>query len=732
MKRLVRVCFAFASLGIAACLLQAQNTPPAAAVREVTETLFGQTVTDPYRWMENEKDPELASFLKAQNDYTRRVLDSISGREKLYQRLMQLDQAGTQVSGVQHWVGKYFYYKLEATAQNRKLYVRDGVKGAERVLVDPEKIGEKNVHYSIDFFTPSFDGKYVVYGISQGGSEQSVMHVVEVSTGQVLPDSIDRCLYGYGYWLPDNRSFFYMRQNKLAPETPAADRLKKMRAYIHKLGNDPDKDPPVLGFGVSSDVDFAESDFPVVGYSPAAPYAFGLVAHGVQNELTMYVAPISSVASSPRWKKAYDVKDEVTGFEVHGDDLFLLTHHGASRFKITKTSLSSPDPEHAAVIVPESKAVITGFSGARDGLYLKMMEGGPSYVRMTGFSGGALKAVPLPFEGAVSETFTSPLEDGVLVHATGWTTSPLWLAYDPKSGKARDTELVAKSPVDFTGVQAEEVEARSYDGTMVPLSIVHQKNLALDGSHPTLLTGYGAYGISLEPSFSPTLLAWIERGGVYAVAHVRGGGEWGEDWHRAGQKGTKMNTVRDFIACGEYLVEHKYTSPQKLAGSGTSAGGILIGRTITERPDLFAAAISRVGASNILRFENSQGGPANVPEFGTVSTEVGFKALYEMDAYSHVKPNTPYPAVLLTTGINDPRVPVWQVAKMTARLQATSTSGKPILLRVDSDAGHGFIDSTKSQVNAERADWYAFMLWQFGDPEFQPSKAGISNVAAKQ
>jgi prolyl oligopeptidase len=276
--------------------------------------------------------------------------------------------------------------------------------------------------------------------------------------------------------------------------------------------------------------------------------------------------------------------------------------------------------------------------------------------------------------------------------------------------------------VDFSAITSEEVKAKSADGTMVPLSIIHRKDMRMDGSNPTWLEGYGSYGITLDPGFRPTWLAFLERGGVFAVAHVRGGGEYGEDWHNAGRQLTKQHTIDDFIACAEYLIEHKYTSPQKLAGEGTSAGGITIGGAITQRPDLFAAALDRVGDSDSLRSELMESGPANIPEFGTVKEPDGFKGLYAMDAYQHVKPNTPYPAVLLTTGVNDPRVAPWQAAKMTARLQASTSSGKPILLRVDYDAGHG-LGSTKSQRDSELADEVAFLFWQFGVPDFQPMAA---------
>jgi prolyl oligopeptidase len=306
-----------------------------------------------------------------------------------------------------------------------------------------------------------------------------------------------------------------------------------------------------------------------------------------------------------------------------------------------------------------------------------------------------------------------------------------FLHYDPKMDAMTDIKVLPPSPVDFSAIESEEVKAKAADGTLVPLSIIHKRGLKLDGSHPTLLHGYGSYGITFDPSFDPSSLAWLEHDAVIAVAHVRGGGEYGEDWHNGGRKATKENTINDFIACAQYLIDHKYTSPKHLAGEGTSAGGITIGGAITGRPDLFAAALDNVGMSDDLRAELQVNGPANIPEFGTVKNEDDFHHLLAISGYHRIKDHTPYPAVLLTTGINDPRVDPWQMDKMTARLQAATSSGKPVLLRVDYDAGHGGIGATRSQHTALLTDQYSFLLWQLGDPGFRGSAAGGDVKAAK-
>jgi len=706
----------------------AQHALPKTPVREVTEEYFGVKVSDPYRWLENTSDPQVVEWMKAENDYTRATLARIPGRDQLVERIKSLDNAGAVVSALQVWGGRYFYYKTEPGSDNRKLYVKDNLQSTERLLVDPEKLTTpEGKHYSIDYFQPSLDGAYLAYGISPGGSEESVLHILESASGKVLPDTIDRAQFGSPSWLPDGRSFFFTRTQKLPADAPPTAQYQKLRVYRHSLGADPESDPLVFGYGVSPNVKVTEDDFSVLAYSPGAPkYLLGLVIHGVKRELDIYTVPFDNAnhpGASTAWKKAVDQSDDITGFDVHADQMFLLSHKGASRFKVLATSLANPDLAHATEIVPASEMVITSITTASDALYLQNLDGGIGTLRRLPYGETKVQSVKLPMQGAIQALFTNPVEPGAWLELTSWTKSPLWYELDAKSGKLTDTALVPSSPVDYSQVESEEVKAKSADGTMVPLSILHKRGIALDGTNPAWLQGYGAYGITIDPTFRPTLLAFFERGGVFAVAHARGGGEYGEDWHLGGQKLTKQHTIDDFLAGAEYLIEHKYTSPAHLAGEGTSAGGITIGGAITQRPDLFGAALIRVGDSDSMRSELMASGPANIPEFGTVKEADGFKALYAMDAYQHVKPGTAYPAVLLTTGVNDPRVAPWQAAKMSARLQASTNSGKPVLLRVDYDAGHG-MGSTKSQRDVELADELAFLFWQFGVKEFQPDAGG--------
>jgi len=329
--------------------------------------------------------------------------------------------------------------------------------------------------------------------------------------------------------------------------------------------------------------------------------------------------------------------------------------------------------------------------------------------------------VALPLEGNLELMGGDPTLTGLLLGLTSWVKSYRIFQYDPATKQVTNTGIQPPGAFGDPGdVEAVEVKAPSYDGTLVPLSIISKKGLKLDGSHPTLLSGYGAYAINMSQAFYPTTLAWLELGGVRAIAHVRGGGEFGEEWHAAAMNEKKPNTWRDFIACAEYLVHKGYTSPTKLAGEGGSAGGILIGRAFTERPDLFAVALDDVGLSDMIRDMFSPDGPLNIPEYGDLKNPDGFRNLYNISAYYHVKDGTRYPAVMLTTGMNDPRVVPWEPGKMAARLQAASAGGRPVLLRVDYQGGHGLIGGTKSQMNELLADQWSFILWQTGDPEFQP------------
>ncbi|MDE2235704.1 MAG: S9 family peptidase [Gammaproteobacteria bacterium] len=701
-----------------------EGRPPVAPVRPFTTDYFGIKVVDPYRYMENLKDPQVQAWFRGQNAYTREVLDSIPGRKALLARIRALDEsASARVMDVRRLPGGiYFYQKRTASENNFRLYVRDGLNGPEKLVLDPDKYpAAKGSHNSISYYSPSWNGQWVAVGVSAGGSENAVIHIINVATGKDSPETIDRARFGSVNWRPDNHSFFYNRLQKLKPGQSANTAEEKSIDYLHVVGANPDKDVAVMGFGVNQSIPVAPTDLPFVVTAPGSDYAIAFLAHGVLNEVTMYDAPLDSVGKpGTRWQKICDVADDVTGADVHGGDLYLLTHQDAPRFRVVRTSLAHPDFARAVTLVPEGGAVINNIAAAADALYIEETDGVLGLIERLPYSGGPAENLTLPFEGTAQVASSDQRVAGVLLAMASWARAPRIYSYDPGTGKIVNTGLQPLGPNDNpTDIVSEEVKVKSWDGVMVPLSIVYKRGLKMDGNNPTLMRGYGSYGITFNPSFNPMLLAFLEKGGVYAVAHVRGGGEYGEEWHRWGMKLTKPNTWRDFIACAEYLIDHKFTSPARMAGMGTSAGGITIGRAITERPDLFAAAIDQVGVSDALREEFSPNGPPNIPEFGSVKTLWGFEDLYAMDAYVHVRKGVRYPAVLLTTGFNDPRVSPWEAGKMTARLQADSASGRPVLLRVDYEAGHGF-GSTKTQVEDTLADEMSFLFWQFRMPGFQP------------
>ncbi len=421
--------------------LSAQSGPPAAERHDVTETFYGQVVVDPYRSLEDWHDAKVAQWLKGQDDYTRATLNAIPGREKLLARVKALDTASTRVRDAQVWGGKTFYLKADAGADNVKLYVIDQAGAKERLLVDPELLTKDGVHYSIDYFQPSLDGTLVAYGMSPGGSENSVIHILETASGKVFPDSIDRARFGAISWLPDNKSFFYNRLQKLTPDMPPTAFEQRSRVYIHQLGGDPEQDRFVFGYAYSPGLKIDDNDLSFITYSPASPYFFGIVAHGTQNEATVYYIPFDQLNSSPIvWKKLIDVDDAVVRYDVYKDDLYLVTHKNKPRYEVTRTSLKNPDVAHAAVVVPASEVVIQEADVASDAIYIRDLDGGIGRMRRLSFD-GHLEPISPGTGLSVGAISTTPTEPGALVHVVSWTTAPLWLRYDSKTRTAADTGI---------------------------------------------------------------------------------------------------------------------------------------------------------------------------------------------------------------------------------------------------------------------------------------------------
>jgi prolyl oligopeptidase len=689
---------------------------PIARLEPVKDTYFGETLTDPYRWMENDKDADWLPFLQGQNDHTRGVLGRIPGRDALLRRIQQLSGDTVATRDVQRAGGKLFVEQRPLGADNFKLFVRES--GQVRTLVDPTALGQLAGagHISLDWWSASPDGTRLVYGLSKDGSEDSILHVMRVADGQDLPDRIPGTEEADPQWLDDGSGFFY---NQLTGAVGTPDRYLDSVARFHHLGTDPALDPIVMQRGLTPSVSFERIQRPYVRTFPGARHVL-LILADVRPESRVLIAPLADViANKAHWTAVAGFEDEVTGAEIDRDGLYLLANKGTPRGRILRTPVQSPLLSQAQELVPQSARVIESLARAKDGLYLKIMDGGINRLERMRWD-GRVEEIALPFDGTLSALETEPDVDGALFSFQGWLTpSDIW-ATDAQ-GHVKATGLTPKPAIDVSAYESVRAFATAKDGTRIPYSLIYKKGIELDGGNPVWISAYGSYG---SPGYTPTFagrsLALIDAGFIVGYAAVRGGGEYGREWHKAGQLTNKPNTWRDLIAVCEELCAQKYTSPARLTIGGRSAGGITVGRAMTERPDLFAAVIDGVGWSNPLRYVAEQNGYGEEPEWGAIAAESGYRALKSIDSYQAVRDGVSYPAVLLTTGVTDPRVAPFHVAKMTARLQAASKSGKPILLRVDYDAGHG-IGSTRAQQDREAADTYAFLLWRTGVPGYQPA-----------
>ncbi|MTV41493.1 prolyl oligopeptidase family serine peptidase [Duganella radicis] len=697
-----------ALLALAASAAAADLPPaPVARVEAVTDTYFGETITDRYRWMENDKDPDWLPFLKQQNAHARAVLDQLPRRDELLKRIQQLSGDIASPAEVQKAGARLFYQQRPVGSNNFKLFVREG--GKDRVLVDPTKLDTKTSHVSLDWWRASPDGSKLVYGLSKDGSEDSVLYIMDVRSGTVLKEHIANTQYASPSWLADSSGFFY---NQLTGKVNTPERFLDSQARFHKVGANPDKDPVLMKRGLDAAVQYEKIQVPLVLASTQTNVAVLMLAD-VRKERRLYTAPLQDVLrGKAKWQQAANFDDEVTDFNLQGDDLYLLSNHKHPRGRLLKTSASKPSLPNAQEVMPESTLVLQGVARAKDGLYIRAMDGGIGKLQRLG-TDGKLADIALPFDGTLREVDADDKTPGALIIFTGWL-QPAGIWSVGADGKVADTGITPKPAIDVSGYATERRFATAKDGTQIPYSLVYKKGLKLDGKNPAFVQAYGSYGAAAyTPAFVGRLLALADQGAVIGYANVRGGGEFGREWHRAGQLENKPNTWRDLIAVCEDMQAKGYTSPAYQAIGGRSAGGITMGRALEERPDLFAAVVSGVGWHNPLRYVAEQNGYGEEPEWGAIADPAGFKALKSIDSYQQVVDGTKYPAVLLTTGVTDPRVAPFHPAKMAARLQAATASGKPVLLRVDFDAGHG-MGSTRAQQDAEAADTYAFILSQTG------------------
>ena len=701
--------------------------PP--AVRDAPEVFYGTTVHDPYRDLEDTKASATQAWMKAQSDFAAGVLGRIPARAAMLERLVRYDGAvsGRVAQVVRETGDLWFFERRGADEDQFKLFVRQGLQGPERLLVDPEALARSTGKpHAINYFSASPGGAFVAYGISQQGSEAAVLHLRDVTTGQPIGSPITRAEFAGLNWAPDGRHLAFNRLQELKPGMPATEKYANSQVLLLKPGDPVERAVAVFGTGVPG-VQMTSTELPFIAFSHDGRWAFGYVINGTQREFGLYVAPQAGVlAGKPAWKLLFDAGAEVTGVAYMADTLYLQSHKGAPRFQVLALRLEQPDLGSARIVVAASERAITGIAAAADALYIEARDGNVKRLYKRGYAAAAVSEVVLPLAGSFrlnddegGNGAADPRLPGLVIDLQGWTRArQIYLV--GADGSVSNTGLQPQGPYDAPAdVVATEVLVKSHDGAWVPMSVIHKKGIVLDGNQPTLLYGYASYGITEEPFYSISRMAWLDAGGVLAIANPRGTSVYGEDWYRAGFQTTKPNTWKDFIACAEWLIAQRYTNPRRLAIWGGSAGGILVGRAMTERPELFAAVVPQVGALDMVRAEVTPNGVPNIPEFGTRTNEAGFRALLAMSTYHQIRDGVKYPAVLLVHGVNDPRVEVWHSTKTAARLMAATASGKPVLLRLDYDAGHG-VGSTKQQVLQERADVFAFLLWQMGVPDYQP------------
>ncbi len=700
--------------------------PSLAQINPVEDEYFGIKISDPYRYMENLKDSAVLNWIKTNSDYSRSVLNSITGRQKLLDKMKEYD--GRRSSYVSDLVitenNKYFYLRRTPEDETGKLYYRNGLTGEETLLYDPETHSADTImKFAISALSPSIDGSKVAFAIAPNGSERSEIMIMKVEIRQLYPEVIDRCNFAHISWLPDGESFIF---NKVqSTDVHDINRAMDSKAYVHIVGSDPSTDKEILSRENYPELGISPEEIPIVFYDKDSKYIYGVLMT-VDRRLNMvYVSYKDLRNEHVPWIRLFKPDDEVYDFLTTDMDIYVYTPKGAPYFSILKIPINNPDLRKAEIFIPENpKGKITSYGITRDGFYYCLTENGVS-ARVFFLPNGekTVNELELPFPSGSSVITTKGYNfSDAWISLTGWTAPNQRFRYSPKNDEFTPENLstLPEYP-EYADMKVEELMIPSHDDTMVPLSLIYKSDLVKDGNNPVFLLGYGSYGISMDPFFSPNYLLWTYEGGILAVPHVRGGGELGDKWHKGGFKSTKPNTWKDLIACAEYLVKESYTSPQKIAINGASAGGVLVGRALTERPDIFAAAIPEVGCLNLLRSEESPNGPANIPEFGTIKDSLECMALIEMDSYQHVSNGVKYPATLVTAGMNDPRVIAWEPAKFAARLQAANVSNKPILFLADSEAGHGIGDS-RTKLLESFADILSFAFWQTGHPDYRTKK----------
>ena len=679
--------------------------PPPTNKQPVTDTYEGVTVRDDYQWLEQLGDEKVTAWAKAQNERAQKYLDGLPGRTQLAAEIKKLiSSIPPSFKGIKVSANKIFALKFVPTKQQQFLVVLDGPDSpeSEKSVCDPNVIDPSGAT-AIDWFVPSPDGTVVALSLSKNGTEDGDLCFFDVATGKQLPDIVRHVQFptggGSAAWTKDSKGIFYTRYPRDG-ERPAADAHFYQQVYFHRLGAPESEDVYSVG-----------KDFPKIAEiqlqsNADSDYIVATVANGDGGDYEHFV-----YGPDESWRQITKFEDKIkTGVLGFGPAFYAISSKDAPRGKLVRFKLDVPVPK-PDLIVPESETVVENVVATTDELLIQTMEGGPSGLYAYGLDGSNRKAVPIPPISSVADIAAG--KDLVLVQVGSYTELQTWFKYDSGSNQLGVTGLNSKAPVSFADLEVTRDFAVSKDGTKIPLNIVHKKGIALDGRNPTILYGYGGYGLSDVPRVNLPLRAWYDLGGIFVDTNLRGGGEYGEEWHKAGNLTRKQNVFDDFAACARYLIAHKYTSTSKLGMFGGSNGGLLMGAMITQHPSLMKAVVSEVGLYDSLRSELSPNGLFNTTEFGTVKNPDQFKALYAYSPYHHVVNGTKYPAILLTAGLHDGRVPPYQSFKFAARLQEAAAPGTPILLRVNS-FGHGIGSSLDQQV-ANLTDVFSFFAHELGN-----------------
>ncbi len=678
---------------------------PFTRVDRTEEMIHGQKVEDPYRWLENKESEETRSWVEKQNQTTRLILDSLPGREKISQRLEEFLSIG-QIGTPQIYQGKLFYTKREGKQNQPVLYLREGINGKEKILVDPNALSREGL-VSLDWWFPSDDGKLLSYGLSRDGSEQSTLYLLNTETGEKLPDQIPRTRFTSLSWKKDKSGFYYTRY-PASGTVPKEEEDYHQHLYYHSLGTDPDSDPKIFGEGREMTEMYGAS------LSPDNHYLLLSIFHG-WDKSDVYFQDLESsggVAWTDRFVPVGGGENALFNGQIVGDYLYLHTNYQAPKYRFLRVNLKTPAKDKWEELIPADTSVLEQVLVVGDHLVAKYLHHASSILKIFTSSGQLLQDIELPALGTVYGLNGEWNGSEIFFSFESYFIPPTVYHYDLVTNQLTLTDQV-KSSIDPSKYSVEQVWYESKDKTKISMFLVHKKGIKLDGNNNVFLTGYGGFNVNRVPYFLRPAFLWLEEGGIYATPNLRGGGEYGEEWHKAGMLGNKQNGFDDFIAAAEWLILSGYTQPDRLVISGGSNGGLLMGAALTQRPDLFRAVICANPLLDMIRYHKFLIAKLWIPEYGSSEDSAQFRWLFAYSPYHRVKDGTPYPATMILTADSDTRVDPLHARKMTARLQKATSSDDPILLRYETQAGHG-IGSPLSKDMEEYTDIWSFVFWQLG------------------